>query len=116
MSRPTSIPRRLTPPEFAAIQHLLARSALADCQGTLGRVSLSDEGDLVIRDLAGWRWSSGETVLLDVLRFVVGDDVRWPDLNKLDDHNQQVVREAIRMLAEGEARRDARFVRAVETS
>ncbi len=110
MSRPTTIPRRLTPPEHAAIRHILARSALADTPGRIGRLILTDDGDLTVQRLDTWRWSGGEVVLLDVLKG------RWPDISRLDEPNQQVVREAIRMLAEGEASAQARLLRAVETS
>ncbi len=118
MNRSTSIPRHMTPPEAAAVKHLLRRSALADCHGTLGRLFLTnDDTAIVIRDLTGWGWSSGELVLIDAVRFVLGTDgVRWPDVSRLDEPNQQVVREAIRYLAEGEASAQARLLRAVETS
>ncbi len=115
MSRPTSIPRRLTPPEHAAVRHILARSALADTPGRIGRLILTDAGDLTMQRLDTWRWSSGEVVLLDVLKFILGEG-RWPDISRLDEPNQQVVRKAIGMLAEGQARADARLLRAVETS
>ncbi len=115
MSRPTSIPRRLTPPEHAAVRHILARSALADTPGRIGRLILTDDGDLTMQRLDSWRWCSGEVLLLDVLKFVLGEG-RWPDVSRLDEPNQQVVREAIRYLAEGEASAQARLLRAVETS
>lgn len=101
MQHSTVIPRRLSGPELRAVRHLLTRSALADTPGRIGRLQLTDDGDLYLaRDLEdGWRWSGGELVLLDVVRFVVGEPVRWPDLSKIDDLNRQVVREAVRMLA-----------------
>lgn len=94
----TRIPRRLSRAEAAAVHHLLARSALADCPGTAALVVLTDEGDLTLGDLNMWPWSSGEEVLLEVLRFIVGEAVRFPELSKVDDHERLVVREAMRLL------------------
>jgi hypothetical protein len=97
----TVIPRRLSKPEAAAVRHLLRRSALSDCPGTLGRVVLDDQDDLVLRSFDTWSFSSGEEVLLDVVRFIVGEPVRWPELSKVDDFNAQIVRESMRLLTGG---------------
>lgn len=97
----TVIPRRLNPPEHRAVRHLLQRSALNECPGTLGRVILTDEGDLTIQRLDTWGFSSGEEILIDVVRFLVGEAVRWPPIEKVDEFNQQIVRESLRLLAGG---------------
>ncbi len=97
----TVIPRRLTPAEYAAVRHLLVRSALADCPGTLGRITLTDDGDLTIQRVDDWGFSSGEEILIDVVRFLVGEPVRFPELGKVDDFNAQIVRESLRLLAGG---------------
>ncbi len=99
----TTIPRRLTPQEHAAVRHLLQRSALASCVGVEGRIDLSDDGDLTVQRLSDWGWSSGERVLIEVLLHILGE-ARWPDIGKVDDHNRQVVREAMRLLALDETR------------
>ncbi len=99
----TVIPRRLTPAEHAAVRHLLVRSALADCPGTLGRITLTDDGDLTIQRVDDWRWSHGELELLEVLDHILGRG-RWPTFRHLDETNQLVAREAMRMLTDDAAR------------
>lgn len=96
----TTIPRRLSATEHAAVRHLLDRSALASCAGIPDRVRLTDDGDLTVQGLADWRFSSGEWVLLEVLAHLLGEG-RWPDIDRLDDRNRQVVRESMRLLAGG---------------
>jgi hypothetical protein len=94
----TVIPRRLSPPEHRAVKHLLERSALGSCAGTQGRIHLSPDGDLTLQRLDDWPFSSGEEVLVDVLRFLIGTATRWPDLAKVDEHQQLIVRESMRLL------------------
>lgn len=98
MSRSTVIPIRLSTPEAAAVSHLLEHSALASCPGTADRVRLSFDGDLTMCDVASWPWSDGEKELIRVLRFLVGEEIRWPALVHLDDTQRLVVREALRLL------------------
>jgi hypothetical protein len=98
----TTIPRRLSHQEKAAVGHLLRYSALSSCVGVPGRIVL-DGHDLTIRDLSSWSWSGGERVLLEVLLHILGE-ARWPDIGKCDDHERQVIREALRFLALDEAR------------
>lgn len=98
---PSTIPRRLSRNEAAAVRHLLRRSALCTCVGVPDRVRLTEDDDLVIGDLADWRFSTGELVLLDAIRFIVGEPMRFPELSKVDDHNAQIVRESLRLLAGG---------------
>ena len=93
----TVIPKRLTEHERAAVRYLLQHSALADCVGTEGRVIL-DGHDLTLQRLDTWTFSSGELVLLDVLKFAIGEAVRLPDLDRLDEDNQRVCAEAFRLL------------------
>ncbi len=109
------IPRRLSRPEHRAIKHLLERSALADCPGTGRSFTLTPDGDLVIRDVDQWRWSHGEAELIAAIRFILGEG-RYPELRHLDDTNRLVVREALRQLAEDEARAENRLLHAVEST
>jgi len=82
----------LTVPQAVAVADVLSRSALGTCAGIDGRVALGD-GVLMVSP-HGWSWSSGELVLLAVLVHIAGDGP-LPDLARLDEDNQAVVREAL---------------------
>jgi hypothetical protein len=101
----------LTQPEAAAVRVLLTESALSTCAGLNGRVDL-DHRTLHL-STEDWSWSSGERVLLDVVCFLAGLRVHWPDIRVVDEHEQAVVRSAVRALVRGERRQGDNLLRAV---
>jgi hypothetical protein len=102
----------LTPPEARAVGHLLTHSALGCCVGVPGRFVLHDRV-LTVADVDEWSWSGGERVLIDVLLHLLGEG-RWPDVTVLDERNQLIVREAVRLLVTGREQQFARLAQAVK--
>jgi hypothetical protein len=102
----------LTPPEADAVAVVLSESALSVCAGIEGRAFL--DGDVLhMRDLDSWSWSSGELVLLAVVRYLAGLPGDWPDIRVVDEHEQAVVRSAVRALVRGERRQGDNLLRAI---
>lgn len=102
---------QLTPPESRAVAHLLTASALGMCVGVPERITLQDR-TLTLTDLDTWAFSAGERILIDVLLHLVGD-ARWPEVTLLDERNQLVVSEAVRLLVTGREMQYARLSKAV---
>lgn len=80
---------QLPPQRRAALDHLVSASVLCEHDTFLDNYD-PDRGIIDIEALDGWRWSSGEQVLIDVALIIMGYNrpVQVTDLWGLDDSNR----------------------------
>lgn len=93
---------QLSPDRKSAVRHLIRCSALAG-HPHINRTIDIDANRIDIEALGEYGWSSGEHVLIDLIKLISGfnSDLKVADLWKLDSINQEVAIKALEMTFTG---------------